>query len=84
MRRCRGDGALGFWAAAKEILPETLVQRCRVHKVANTLNYLPKSVQPKAKAAMQEIWMAETVGTTHLVSTRLPQWKPIKSNGWDG
>jgi hypothetical protein len=24
------------------------------------LNYLPKSVQPKAKAALHEIWMAET------------------------
>jgi len=55
-----GDGALGFWAALEEIYPETRQQRCWVHKVANVLNYLPKAVQPRAKAALQEIWMAET------------------------
>jgi putative transposase len=31
-----------------------------VHKTANVLNKLPKSQQPKAKSALQEIWMAET------------------------
>jgi putative transposase len=55
-----GDGALGFWAAVREIYPETRAQRCWVHKTANVLNYLPKSLQPKAKAALHEIWMAET------------------------
>jgi putative transposase len=55
-----GDGALGFWAALEEIYPETAPQRCWVHKTANVLNYLPKSVQSKAKAALHEIWMAET------------------------
>ncbi|MGH9554866.1 MAG: IS256 family transposase [Terriglobales bacterium] len=55
-----GDGALGFWAALGEIYPETRQQRCWVHKTANVLNYLPKSLQPKAKAALHEIWMAET------------------------
>ena len=30
------------------------------YKTANVLNYLPKSLQPKAKAALHEIWMAET------------------------
>ena len=55
-----GDGALGFWAALEEIYPETRHQRCWVHKVANVLNYLPKAAQPKAKSALQQIWMAET------------------------
>ena len=55
-----GDGALGFWAALGEIYPETRQQRCWVHKTANVLNYLPRSLQPKAKAALHEIWMAET------------------------
>jgi putative transposase len=31
-----------------------------VHKSANVLAKLPKSQQPKAKRALQEIWMAET------------------------
>jgi putative transposase len=54
------DGALGFWKAAGEIWPATREQRCWVHKTANVLAKLPKSQQPKAKRALQEIWMAET------------------------
>lgn len=55
-----GDGALGFWVALEELYPRTRAQRCWVHKTANVLNYLPRSVQGKAKAALHEIWMAET------------------------
>jgi len=55
-----GDGALGFWAALREVFSETREQRCWVHKTANVLNKMPKSVQPKAKADLHEIWQAET------------------------
>ena len=55
-----GDGALGFWAALRKVFPETKEQRCWVHKTANVLNNMPKSVQPKAKGAIHEIWQAET------------------------
>ena len=55
-----GDGALGFWKASAEVYGKTRRQRCWVHKTANVLNNLPKSVQSKAKAALHEIWMAET------------------------
>jgi len=54
------DGALGFWQAVEEVWPKTCGQRCWVHKTANVLNKLPKSQQPKAKRALQEVWMAET------------------------
>jgi transposase-like protein len=54
------DGALGFWQAMEEVWPQTRGQRCWVHKTANVLNKLPNSQQPKAKRALQEIWMAET------------------------
>jgi putative transposase len=54
------DGALGFWQAIEQVWPQTRGQRCWVHKTANVLNKLPKSQQPKAKRALQEIWMAET------------------------
>ena len=54
------DGALGFWQAIEEVWPKTCGQRCWVHKTANVLNKLPKSQQPKAKRALQDIWMAET------------------------
>jgi putative transposase len=55
-----GDGALGFWAALRKVFPETREQRCWVHKTANVLNKMPKSVQPKAKSDIHEIWQAET------------------------
>src|SRR5699024_1057801 len=55
-----GDGALGFWQAVSEVFPTTRHQRCWVHKTANVLNKLPRNIQPKAKSALQNIWMAET------------------------
>jgi putative transposase len=60
-----GDGALGFWAALRKVYPETCEQRCWVHKTANVLNKMPKSVQPRAKADLHEIWMAETREEAH-------------------
>jgi putative transposase len=54
------DGALGFWKAVGELWPTCAEQRCWVHKTANVLNKLPVSQQPKAKRALQDIWMAET------------------------
>lgn len=46
-----GDGSLGFWKAIRKAWPSkgerafAKQQRCWVHKTANVLNYLPKSVQ---------------------------------------
>lgn len=54
------DGALGFWKALGEVWPTTREQRCWVHKTANVLNKLPKSLHARAKRALQQIWMAET------------------------
>jgi len=51
------DGALGFWQAVEEVWPKSRGQRCWVHKTANVLNKLPKSLQSKAKRSLQEIWM---------------------------
>jgi transposase-like protein len=54
-----GDGALGFWAAVRDVFPETRSQRDWVHKTLNTLDCLPKSVHGRAKAAIKEITHAE-------------------------
>ena len=54
-----GDGALGFWNAITKVWPTTQHQRCWVHKTANILNKVPKSLQPKIKSRLQDIWMAE-------------------------
>ena len=56
----KAGGALGFWKGLGEVWPTTREQRCWVHKTANILNKMPKSLHPKAKRALQEIWMAET------------------------
>lgn len=53
-----GDGALGFWKALAKAYDTTRWQRCWVHKTANVLNKLPKGLQAKAKAKLQQIWMA--------------------------
>lgn len=55
-----GDGAMGFWAAMDEVYPTARQQRCWQHKTMNVLNCLPKLSQPKAKAAIHNIWQAET------------------------
>jgi putative transposase len=54
-----GDGALGFWAAVRDVFPETRHQRDWVHKTVNVLDCLPKSVHGRAKAAIKEITNAE-------------------------
>jgi putative transposase len=55
-----GDGALGFWKALPQVYDPTKGQRCWVHKTANVLNKLPKSLQAQAKAGLHDIWMAPT------------------------
>jgi putative transposase len=54
-----GDGALGFWAALREVFPTTREQRCWFHKIGNVLSALPKSAHPGAKKALAEIWNGE-------------------------
>jgi putative transposase len=54
-----GDGALGFWAALREVWPETREQACWCHKLANVLDKLPQRLQPRAKRALHEMMYAE-------------------------
>lgn len=55
-----GDGALGFWAALEEVFPSTRTQRCWVHKTANILDKMAKSVHKHAKSMIHEMYMAPT------------------------
>jgi transposase-like protein len=55
-----GDGALGFWAAVREVWPETREQRCWVHRLVNVLDKLPKRLQSKAKESLHEAFYAES------------------------
>ena len=53
-----GDGALGFWKAVRQVWSATAEQRCWVPKTATVLDKLPKSVPPKAKEVLHEIYLA--------------------------
>lgn len=53
-----GDGALGFWNALCKVYPDVRQQRCWVHKTANVLDKLPKSVQHEAKHLIHQIYLA--------------------------
>lgn len=57
---CIGDGALGFWKAIRQVYPHAEHQRCWVHKTANILDKLPKTVQSSAKSLIHDIYRAET------------------------
>jgi transposase-like protein len=61
-----GDGALGFWKALPQVFGTTVAQRCWVHKTANVLDKLPRSLQPAAKDQLHQIWMS----ATHADATR--------------
>jgi hypothetical protein len=76
-----GDGALGFWAALREVFPQTREQRDWVHKAANVLDALPKSAHPAARKALAEIRDAEDreharkaiTAFAHLFGTKHPK-----------
>ena len=55
-----GDGALGFWAAVRDVWPQTREQQDWFHKLGNVLDKLPKRLQPRVKAALREVMYAET------------------------
>jgi putative transposase len=42
------------------VFPSTREQRCWVHRTANCLDVMPKRVHPEAKAAIADIYGAET------------------------
>src|SRR4030095_1909426 len=50
-----GDGALGLWAALRDVFPAARHQRDWVHKTANVLGCLPASVHAGARTALAKI-----------------------------
>jgi putative transposase len=67
------DGALGFWAALRQVYPETEEQRCWVHKIANILDKLPQRLQPRAKSHLHEIMRAPDKATALEEITRFQE-----------
>jgi putative transposase len=68
-----GDGALGLWAAVRDVFPETREQRCWVHRLINVLDKLPKGLQPRAKRALHEIMAAETKEQAEVLMDRFAE-----------
>ena len=54
-----GDGARGCWGALREVFPESREHRGWVHTMANGLDAVPTSRQPKVKAALHTSMNAE-------------------------
>jgi putative transposase len=55
-----GDGALGAWAALRDVFLGAGEQRCWFHAAGNVIDCLPKRLQPRAKGLLNEIIEAPT------------------------
>ena len=55
-----GDGALGLWAAIREVYPKASEQRCWVHKMRNVKTHFPKRLHDVVKGYLREMYYAAT------------------------
>lgn len=55
-----GDGALGIWAALREVWPQTRAQRCWNHRIINVLDKLPKRLWSKVRKDLRTASLAST------------------------
>jgi putative transposase len=55
-----GDGALGIWAALREVWPEARPQRCWNHRVLNVLDKLPKRLWGQVRKDLRSAATAPT------------------------
>ena len=69
-RLVTGDGALGAWAALRDVFPGAGEQRCWVHKTANVLDAMPKRLQPRAKTLLHEMAEAPTLADARAARER--------------
>jgi putative transposase len=90
-RLVTGDGALGAWAALKDVFPTAREQRCWVHKSANVLDAMPKRLQPRAKTLLHEMAEAPTEADARAARERFrcefdakyPKATAKLDNDWD-
>ncbi len=55
-----GDGALGIWAALREVWPEAKRQRCWNHRTINVLSKLPKRLWARVRKDLRLAAQAQT------------------------
>src|SRR6266511_4263477 len=68
-----GDGALGTWAALRDVFPTAVKQTCWVHAIANVLDALPKRLQPTAKKLLHETMEAPSRADAAVALEGLPR-----------
>jgi len=61
------DGSPAIIAAVEEIWPQSLRQRCVMHKTRNILDKVPRSAQPEMKQRLQAIWNAPNRATANVL-----------------
>lgn len=66
-----GDGALGTWAALRDVFPNARRQACWVHAIARVLDSIPKRLQPRAKSLLHETMEAPSRGDATQALERL-------------
>jgi transposase-like protein len=55
-----GDGALGLWAAIREVYPKANWQRCWCHKMRNVISCYPKRLRGEVAIRLREMYNAST------------------------
>jgi putative transposase len=66
-----GDGALGFWAALREVFPLTKEQLCWLHKTRNLLDQLPKKEHAEAVQRLRAIQRASSRSAAEKLARQL-------------
>ena len=69
------DGAKALRKAVKMIFGEqALVQRCRLHKMRNVLDHLPKELQPQARWRLQRAWAQKDPKVAEKELSKVARW----------
>jgi len=66
-----GDGALGFWAALREVFPLTQQQLCWLHKTRNLLDKLPQKEHAEAVQRLRAIQRASSRSAAEKLARQL-------------
>ena len=74
-----GDGALGFWAALRDVFPATREQRCWFHKIANVLNAHPSPHSPARRPRWPRSGTPKTASTPRPLPA--PSWPSTAPSG---
>jgi transposase-like protein len=69
-----GDGALGLWAALRDVFPATAHQRCWNHRVLNVADRLPRRLQPELRTRLRRVYGASSRGSCEAARDEVLAW----------